>query len=52
MIQLFLTLLGLLFPGNNINTSTIPQDKPIIQNTNIGEGLDTGGETQPIPPKK
>lgn len=52
MIQLLLTLLGLISPGNNVNTSSFSQDSPTIQNTNIGEGLDTGGETHPIPPKK
>lgn len=52
MIQLLLTLLGLLLPANNINTSNLSHDSPVIQNTNIGEELDTGGDTIPFPPKK
>lgn len=52
MIQLLLMLLGLIFPDGNINTSSFSQDSPMIQSTNIGEGLDTGGETTPLPPKK
>lgn len=52
MIQLLLTLLGLVFPGNNVNAITISQGSPILQNTNIGEELDTGGDTIQVPPKK
>lgn len=52
MLQLFLTLLGLLFPSNNVNTFTISQDTPMVQSTDIGVEGDTGGDTIPLPPKK
>jgi hypothetical protein len=53
MIQFLLILLGFGCPNQNVNTTN---DNPtsIIShsNMNLGEGSDTGGETQPIPPKK
>ena len=54
MLELLLSLLGLLFP--NQNTATISQDQnPIViqttTSTNSVDG-DTGGETGYNPPKK
>ncbi|WP_171817593.1 hypothetical protein [Chryseobacterium sp. StRB126] len=52
MIQTLLTLLGFLFPHNNLNTTYTSQDITASQSAELGEGIDTGGETTPLPPKK
>ena len=55
MIQLLLTLVGLFFPTNSENKVNSIQDTITIQAVNLanpGEGLDTGGDTIQVPPKK
>lgn len=50
-------LLGLVFPNNNANTTTNnDQNQVTIENVQINNSTnsegDTGGQSQPIPPKK
>lgn len=53
MIQLILMLIGFGFPNHNVGTIDNSSSPLILQgNTAIGEELDTGGETIPLPPKK
>lgn len=61
MLNLLLMLLGLVYNNGNSNvTNTNNNDSNIetIQSNNFGEGAgvepggDTGGQSQPIPPKK
>ncbi len=54
MIQFLLMLFGFVLPNHNINTINNDTTSITLQdNTNLGEGLDTGGETGPVlPPKK
>lgn len=51
MIQILLTLVGLFFPTNKENKVNSTQYTTTIKVVNPAD-LDTGGETQPIPPKK
>lgn len=55
MLQLLMILLGLNF--NHTNATTSPSGKldlnhPVNQNQPSSADGDTGGETQPIPPRK
>lgn len=55
MLQLLMILLGLNF--NHTNTTTphagkVDQNHPVSQNQPSNADDDTGGETQPIPPRK
>lgn len=51
MIQFLLILLGISLPNNNMYNNS--QTCMTISNSkDLGDALDTGGETQPIPPKK
>lgn len=51
MFQFIFILLGLIFPDNH---PAKPDSNPITVQSNIdlGENLDTGGETIQTPPKK
>ncbi|MEG0930200.1 hypothetical protein [Algoriella sp.] len=53
MLELLLSLLGLLFPNQNTATTSQDQNPIVIQTTttNSVDG-DTNGETGSIPPKK
>lgn len=49
MIQFLLLLLGLTYPNSNRVTISNDQDTIIIQGIiELGENLDTGGETGPV----
>lgn len=52
MIQILLTLIGLLFPASNAQKSNNAQDITIIQSVSPADS-DTGEDTIPVlPPKK
>lgn len=50
MIQLLITLLGLLFPANHVETNNGNHNQTTVQNNITPE--DTNGENGNTPPKK
>ncbi len=52
MLELLLSLLGLLFPNQNTATTSQDQNPIVIQTTTNSVDGDTGGEIGQIPPKK
>ncbi len=53
MIQLILIVLSIISPNNNLTATNNSHSIITLQsNIDLGENLDTGGETTQTPPKK